>query len=193
MEPGAPLCTPVPVSEISPARVVCRAPIKPLMAPVGPRAVFLSSLLSSGTTPSPPIDRLSLALCAAPGVLCLFGPGHAVQSGQTLTLTPGGDKSRFLSLYYRGHVVTRRCSSFAFLLLYLCRKGCCRVLTLASIRPATQEGGNLEVVAGGWFAGGPSNFGDRGLRLRFDPFWHRRRRLAVRPLDPDGSRRDCLS
>jgi hypothetical protein len=49
-------------------------------------------------------------------VLCLFGLGHAVQSGQTLTLTPGGDKSRFLSLYYRGHVVTRRCSSFAFLL-----------------------------------------------------------------------------
>jgi hypothetical protein len=114
METGAPLCTPVPVSEISPAIVVCRAPIKPLMAPVGPRAVFLSSLLSSGTTPSPPIGRLSLALSAAPGVLCLFGPGRAVQSGQTLTLTPGGDKSRFLSLYYRGHVVTRRCSSFAF-------------------------------------------------------------------------------
>src|SRR5262245_34705760 len=116
METGAPLCTPVPVSETSPARVVCSATINTPMAPVSPRAVFLSSLLSSGPTPSPPIDRLSLALCAAPGVLCLFGPGRAVQSGQTLTLTPGGDKSRFLSLYYRGHVVTRHCSSFAFLL-----------------------------------------------------------------------------
>src|ERR1043165_10191661 len=111
MQTGAPLCTPVPVSEISPARVVCRAPIKPLMAPVGPRAVFLSSLLSSGRTPSPPIDRISLALEPPPACLCLFGSGRAVQSEETLTLTPGGDKSRFLSLYYRGHDRISHCSA----------------------------------------------------------------------------------
>ena len=40
METGAPLWTPVPVSEISLASVVWRAPMKPFMAPVGPRAVF---------------------------------------------------------------------------------------------------------------------------------------------------------
>ena len=37
IETGAPLCTPVPVSAISLASVVWRAPINPLMPPSAPK------------------------------------------------------------------------------------------------------------------------------------------------------------
>ena len=76
METGAPLWTPVPVSDTSLASVVCRAPMKPFMAPVGPRAVFLSSLPAQGN-PEPPVDHRTLAfrtgLLSAPGMMP-FGP-----------------------------------------------------------------------------------------------------------------------
>src|SRR5262245_32700258 len=60
-ETGAPLCTPVPVSEISLASVVWRAPIKPLI-PRRPPSRILSSLLARGLPSDPPIDLRSSAL-----------------------------------------------------------------------------------------------------------------------------------
>ena len=82
METGAPLWTPVPVSEISLASVVCLAPMKPFMAPVGPRAVF-RPLLKPEEIFEPPVDRLSPALSlrsifsicriAAPVIIALSG------------------------------------------------------------------------------------------------------------------------
>ena len=59
-ETGAPLWTPIPVSDTSLASVVCLAPMKPFMAPTGPRAVC--SPYSSPKLPSnPPIDWQTLA------------------------------------------------------------------------------------------------------------------------------------
>src|SRR4029450_8836089 len=181
IETGAPLCTPVPVSEISRERVVCRAPIKPLMAPVGPRAVFLSSLLSSGRTPSPPIDRLSLALEPPPACLCLFWFWAPRSIWANLNAHTGRRQITvsFTVLPWPWSHRPLFCKAFLGPLIIL-ERFCC-ALALTSICPPAQKGGNLEVVAPRRFGWGCSNFGDRNLGLRFDPFLRRRRDLAAWP------------
>lgn len=69
METGAPLWTPVPVSEISLASVVCRAPINPFMAPK-PFSKVSPLQVRGDWTPNPPS-------ILPPGPLALrafFGP-----------------------------------------------------------------------------------------------------------------------